>query len=243
MNDDFYIGYLPKAPPGLARFVRSRVALALAGALVLSGALAATLAYAGNGRFEFGNHRRVTGSLGCAAAPTLSAANAEYLLVGYGKRRAPLELCTASGQVVELNGTLIEREGRSLLEVAAFRNTEAPASTPPPAPRSLGRFTLIGEIVDSKCYFGVMNPAEGRVHRACAELCLRGGVPAVFVVRDRSGAVAHLLLAGPNGEPINDQLLSWVAAPVQITSEVFRQGRWLVLRLDPNTIQAAGRNR
>lgn len=240
MNDDFYIGYLPKAPPRLARFVRSRVSLALAGVLGLGGTLAATLAYAGNGRFEFGNHRRVTGSVACATAPTLSTASEEYLVVGYGKRRAPIELCSASGQVVELDGTLIEREGRSLLEVASFRSTAAPPAGPPLAPQLLGRFTLVGEIVDSKCYFGVMNPAEGQVHRACAELCLRGGVPAVFVVRDRSGAVAHLLLAGPNGEPINDQLLPWIAAPVQIMGEVFRQGRWLALRLDPRSIERAG---
>jgi hypothetical protein len=28
--------------------------------------------------------------------------------------------------------------------------------------------TLTGEIVDSKCYLGVMNPGQGKVHRDCA---------------------------------------------------------------------------
>jgi hypothetical protein len=97
---------------------------------------------------------------------------------------------------------------------------------------------LRGEIVDSKCYFGVMNPAEGRAHRACAELCLRGGVPAVFVVRDRSGATAHLIIAGVEGAPITDALLRWVGESVEGSGEVFRQGNWLVWRLDPMTLHS-----
>ena len=47
------------------------------------------------------------------------------------------------------------------------------------------RRTLTGEIVDSKCYLGAMNPGAGGA--ACAGLCLIGGIPA-FVTRDRAGA-------------------------------------------------------
>ena len=45
------------------------------------------------------------------------------------------------------------------------------------------RVMLRGEIVDSKCYLGVMNPGEGTVHRDCAARCLSGGLPPMLVVR------------------------------------------------------------
>ena len=44
----------------------------------------------------------------------------------------------------------------------------------------LDTFTLIGEIVDSKRYLGVMNPGNGKVHRDCAVRCLSGGIPPIF---------------------------------------------------------------
>lgn len=246
MDDEFYIGYLTKAPPKLARVTRKRVLLLLLGSLGTGAMLAATLAYAGDGLFEFGTHRQFRGSVLCGPAPVLTAMDRSYVLVGYGKNRAPVELCGGpTPRNFEVEGTLIEREGRALLEVASFRKAsgEPQGSAPVSAPiadvtvEKLGRFTLQGEIVDSKCYFGVMNPAEGRVHRACAELCLRGGVPAVFVVRDRTGATIHLLLAGRDGTSINEALLPWVASPVELAGEVARQGQWLVMRIDPQTIR------
>jgi hypothetical protein len=56
---------------------------------------------------------------------------------------------------------------------------------------SLGTQTLIGEIVDSKCYLGVMNPGALIPHRACAIRCISGGIPPVLLVRqsDRSAAL------------------------------------------------------
>ena len=37
----------------------------------------------------------------------------------------------------------------------------------------LGPVELTGEIADSKCWLGVMNPGEGTVHRDCARRCLK----------------------------------------------------------------------
>jgi hypothetical protein len=135
-----------------------------------------------------------------------------------------------------LRGTVIRREGRQLLEVtsgAAIRMRGQPES----APVALGRFTLRGEIVDSKCYFGVMNPAEGRAHRACAELCLRGGVPAVFVARDQTGAVAHFLIADRDGKPLNAILLSYAGLTVEVSGEVIRRGNWLILQPEISSLR------
>jgi hypothetical protein len=51
----------------------------------------------------------------------------------------------------------------------------------------LGAFTLVGEIVDSKCYLGIMNPGETNPHRECAALCIRGGIPPLIIAHDADG--------------------------------------------------------
>lgn len=240
MSDDFYIGYLPKAPAATARFTRKTVIVVGVATLAAGAALAMTLPYYGDGVFEFGRHQDFVGTMRCDSVPQLSNSAADYVLVGYGKNRAAVELCGAAGKDVKITGTLIRREGRQLIEVVS--SEEIRSATAPSLPaQSLGRVTLTGEIVDSKCYFGVMNPAEGRAHRACAELCLKGGVPAVFVVRDRTGATAHLIITQADGTPMNDQLLRWAAESVEATGEVVRQGKWLVFRLDPASLKLASR--
>jgi len=239
-EEPFYIGYLPKAPAETATFVRKVVACVVIAALVVAGGAAVVLPYFGDGEFQFGRPDEYRGVVRCETAPRLHSEGEDYLLVGYGKNRVAPEICGAAGTEVVLRGTLIRREGRQLLEVSSAPIGERVAVGNEAAPVLLGRFTLRGEIVDSKCYFGVMNPAEGRAHRACAELCLRGGVPAVFVARDRAGATAHLLIAGPAGEPINEKLLRLVAEPVEAEGEVWRQGRWLVWRIDPAGVRRVG---
>jgi hypothetical protein len=85
----------------------------------------------------------------------------------------------------------------------------------------LGEFTLVGEIVDSKCYLGVMNLGDTKPHRECAALCIRGGVPPLFIAHDADGRTASLLLVSENNEP------------VEITGRVLRDGEQLILRADP----------
>jgi hypothetical protein len=67
-------------------------------------------------------------------------------------------------------------------------------------PKRLGEVDLVGEIVDSKCYLGNMNPGNGKVHRDSAVRCLSGGIPPVFATNDFNGSPAVLLLTGPNQE-------------------------------------------
>ena len=101
--------------------------------------------------------------------------------------------------------------------------------------QQLGRQTLVGEIVDSKCWLGVMNPGALTPHRACAIRCISGGVPPVLLVRQKSGPPVYLLLVSASGKPVNKEVLALVAEPVAITGEVERQGDLLILRADPST--------
>jgi len=78
----------------------------------------------------------------------------------------------------------------------------APAEVSSTTTKQIGRITLRGEIVDAKCFFGVMRPALGKVHRACAIRCLSGGVPAGLRVLDGEGHESIFPLAGKPGEAL-----------------------------------------
>jgi hypothetical protein len=93
--------------------------------------------------------------------------------------------------------------------------------------------TLRGEIVDSKCYLGVMNPGEFKTHKACAIRCISGGIPPVLVVRTPGAAPQHYLLVDGDGGAVNRRVLDHVAEPLEITGRVTREGESLVLWADP----------
>jgi hypothetical protein len=230
MSDSFYIGYLPKAPSDLARFTRRRAAGIVGVCLGIAAAAGAALPYFGAGLFEFGRPQDFTGVMRCDVAPVLQTVDADIPLVGPGKHTAPLELCGGSGRPVVVTGTRIARDGRTLLEVAQFAWRDGVPDLPHAPAGSLGRFSLTGEIVDAKCYFGVMNPGEGRVHRACARQCLRGGIPAVFIARDQTGATLPLLIDDLEGGATSAALIRLAGEAVVASGQVSRQGRWLVLR-------------
>jgi hypothetical protein len=104
--------------------------------------------------------------------------------------------------------------------------------------------TLRGEIVDSKCHLGVMVPGEGKTHKDCASLCLRGGIPPALLVRDREGRSALLLLVTPSGDPVSrDAVVRLAGEPVEVTGVIARAitprgttpAGWPALRTDPST--------
>jgi len=88
-----------------------------------------------------------------------------------------------NGSTVTIRGTTLERTGIRMIEVASIVPVVAvpplPMSSPPPL--SGGLVALTGEVVDSKCFLGAMKPGTGSTHRACAALCLAGGIPAGLV--------------------------------------------------------------
>ena len=129
---------------------------------------------------------------------------------------------------------MIEIEPASLLS----SRSSAPASSGSAAPLEAateGPVNVTGEIVDSKCFLGVMVPGAGKTHKDCASLCLRGGIPPAIYVQDRAGHASLLLLTGPSGEPVGAQALHVAGEAISVTGSVHRQGGWLVLRTDPGT--------
>ncbi len=134
---------------------------------------------------------------------------------------------------IRLKGALIRRGNDRMLELlpGSLQAFSAPQAVTLPA--ILGPVKLIGEIVDSKCYLGVMNPGNGNVHRDCAARCISGGIPPAFIVTDASGETRTMLLVGANGRRMNQEVLDFVAEPLEITGRLLRMGSTLVLEAEP----------
>ena len=90
--------------------------------------------------------------------------------------------------------------------------------------------TLLGEIVDTKCYLGAMKPGRGKPHRDCASLCIRGGIPAALLVRTTSGERHLVHLLNRQGQPLGPELLEWVGEPVEVWGTLRRRDNRLFLR-------------
>ena len=106
------------------------------------------------------------------------------------------------------------------------------------AVRDLGRWRLTGEICDGKCYSGVMRPGQGIAHKACANLCLFGGVPPVFIANGTVGGHSHFLIADATGQPVARRILDLVAVPVTLEGRIEQRGALAVLLLDVPTLRA-----
>jgi hypothetical protein len=239
--NDFYIGYLPKAPPALARFVRRVIVLlGLLGVAIALALVTGQMPFA-NSAFEYGRMRGFEGIIEAQPYPTLLVArpgdvgsgdkHSRYLLVAPGKHGADSIVAGFDGKDVRLKGQLIYRESGTMIEIEP--GSIVPLNSPP-APQAptvdLGPITLTGEIVDSKCYLGVMNPGSGKVHRDCAARCISGGIPPIFVTLDGE---EQFLLVGADGYAIvPDALREFVAEPITMTGEALRRGETRILRVD-----------
>ena len=251
-TDEFYIGWQGKAPKAIASHVRRTVILLLLLAPLLGVLLVLAQRTIGKAAFEWGTIKTFSGILQARPYPHLlvarpgksqGAPSAYYLVAPFKFGLKPDLLAAFDGKPVSLKGTLIYRGNQTMIEArpesVQLASDAAPASTVKPGTvqENLGRQTLIGEIVDSKCYLGVMNPGQLTPHRACAVRCISGGIPPVLLVRSKDGPPLYFLLVSRDGQPVNKQVLDMVAEPVQITGEVERQGELLVLRADPKTFR------
>jgi len=242
-RDEFFVGYLP-TPPGMKRFAVA----AAAALLLLAGSVAAgaSLLQRSPGETLRQKNQSITGVYEAAPYGHVRWLDEDgeprHTLVVIKKKFGAQKYAALDGQVVTVKGLLMERDGRQLMELGA-----PPEATALPegvaealralAPEPLGTVTVGGEIVDSKCYLGRMRPGSDRGHRACAQLCVSGGIPPVLVTRAPGGQGTHYLLAGPGGEPINEAVLPFIAEPIRVTGELERWGDLLLLTVDPTTIE------
>ena len=89
-----------------------------------------------------------------------------------------------------------------------------------------------GQIIDPKCYLGVMNPGEGKPHRSCAINCIKGGIMPAFVT-ENDKKVKYYILIGKNGKKVNKDVSFAVAEPIEIKGKVQKIDNWNILYIDP----------
>ncbi len=253
-DQEFYIGWQASAPAGFAlwirRFVMGLCLLVPAVALLIVGFQSS---FSG-GVFEFGKKIVLEGRLKLQPVPMLvldngettdgRAISQEILLLSPGKFGAEKKLfenpsgIPVEGQRLRAEGYLIYHDGKTAFEIASWQAIGQPSVEPFHSQHTdLGAVTLCGELTDPKCLFGVMKPGYGQPHRDCATRCIAGGIPPVLKVSGNSGETEYYLLAGPNGERLNETLLPYVADGIRLSGRLEQDGDWLVLYADPARIE------
>jgi len=250
----FFVGYLG-LPRGLAGFVAGVCVALFLGAGGLALALGGSADDPGDGRFAWGlGEQRLTGVLEAGPYPVLHVDEAlldsgetavrrrSLMLSGIGKRGVQGRAAPLDGRRVAVSGIVLRRGDLDMLQVggsiglrAEEERASAGTAAAGPEIEPLGRWRLTGEICDGKCYAGAMRPGRGLAHRACADLCLAGGVPPVFVAATPVEGETFFLIAGPDGGPMPERLRGLIAVRVEVEGEIERRGDLPVLRIDPAT--------
>lgn len=267
-TEDFYVGYLPHASVATHRFLMCMVIVLIILVIVTALLLAKNQKKFSNGVFEKNNITTLTGIYSDDPVPNIqllkgrdekgTAVFVSIPLIGYGKHGAAGIVSTweekyhmrLDRKKITVRGRLIYNDGKTWMEV---NDAENKMMTPTSgndrviahgSTLNLGAATLHGEIVDPKCYFGVMKPGEGKPHRDCAARCISGGMPPTLVIKNEKGESNYVLLLGSKGEPINRQVLSYVAEPVAVSGNLVQVNDWTVMYLDPGTgiERQSGRN-
>ncbi|MFG0283537.1 MAG: hypothetical protein ACF8R7_03875 [Phycisphaerales bacterium JB039] len=235
-RDDFYVGYLP-APRAHRRLLR----IAIPGLLWLGAILSVIVVWQmrdpGGAVWEDARARTWEGAIRLIPYPALEVvedgATTTYLLVEMGKFGAE-RAGAFENKRVRIDGYLLRRDGRRIIELdpadtAITALGDAPGAA---APRELGAVTIRGEIVDTKCFLGAMKPGDGKAHKACAELCVAGGIPPTLISIAPDGSRRYHLLIGPDGGPAGELVAGLLADPVEVRGMEMDRAGLRLLRLD-----------
>lgn len=211
MPDEFYVGYAAKVPLEIARttrrFIVALITFAIGACILL---ILAQQPFA-RASFEYQQPRDFAGTLESSPYPAILVQRpgggdhySRYLLVAPGKHGA--DVAGLAGQAVTLRGSLIYRGGLTMIELEPGSIKPQGGNLPARATESpSGEVTITGEIVDSKCYLGVMNPGRTKVRRDCAARCIRGGIPALLVTADATYLLTGTEAADFVGERVEVQ--------------------------------------
>ncbi len=243
----FFIGFMG-IPAGLRLFLAVCALVLVGGFAALGWALGASQDDPGGAAFRFDWGRQtVAGVVYTQPSP--------HALIVEGNERLPaghVLMFTAGGKVsvlpraekldgrlATLSGVLLKRGDLDMMQVDGGEGglKLADGEAPPLEVEQLGRWRLAGEICDGKCLAGAMRPGRGIAHKACANLCLIGDIPPVFVSTQPVAGAEYLLVAGPDGEQMPQEWLDLVASYIEVEADIERRGDLLVMKIDPATIR------
>lgn len=263
-NNEFYIGWMPSAPDSYSKHVRKVVIVLLLLVALLGVTLALQQKKFSTSVFEYGQLTEVRGIYRQFPVPSIKVmtqqdvyGHTSYItmpLVGYGKFGAEGTMADLENErntrldkkLVTLKGTLLYSDGKTLLQIdnndTPLRNVSTPNSLQyiTPEIKELGTVQLTGEVLDPKCYFGVMKPGQGKPHRDCAIRCIAGGMSPVFYVRNENGETNYYLILDADGKKMNDRLKDYIAEPISLEARAVKYDDWIILYVNNTTIKRTG---
>ncbi len=250
-NDEFYIGYLDgigsNTKKTIKRFVLFSVGILVVAALIFS----FNQKPFNNSSFELSSDTKITGTYHENPYPMLRVSIAEntfknILLLGFGKSSANpflekirTQTPNLNGKTLTIEGNLIYYNGKTLIQIT---DAEKVTLSKPnhlnkaPSKTIISEMTLKGEIIDPKCYFGVMKPGFGKIHRSCAVRCISGGIPPVLATSDNNTITQYYLLTDQNGKPLHKEILSFIGKPSKIKGTVEKLEDWYLLKINTSNI-------
>ena len=245
VQEPFFVGW-GKIPKGLKQFMVVATCSFLFGFAIVAYAVSSTQTDTGSGAFM--GRANAVGILSEHPYPVvhvIDSANYEpgevILLSGGGKRGVFDRTKGMDGAIVRVDGNRLQRGDLNGLQLRGgmrgFREVDNPDETFEIEVKQLGRWKLTGEICDGKCLSGAMRPGTGLAHKACANLCLIGDVPPVFVSSGPVDGSEFLLMADADGNYVTDKILDFTATFVEIEGDVERRGDMLVFKISPETIR------
>ena len=226
----FYIGWSTASARPLRGFLASLLALLLLASATLALALGVTADDPGGG--DVVGDKTIVGVLIADPYPMIVADRDGHTipLSGGGKRGVQDQARPLDGRRVRASGTVVRRGDRDLLLVADL--APEPGEARPPPRESLGFWRLTGEICDGKCVSGVMRPGNGAAHKACANICLIGGVPPILVTTTPVLGTRHVLMGDPDNRALPDAFRDHVAVARRLDGALERIGDALLFRTD-----------
>jgi len=237
---EFFIGYAGRAGRRLRTFLAVVGAATVTAVVLLGVALSAAVDDPGDGAYvDLPDGATLRGVVTREPYPLLHLPpdaghplGHALLLGGEGKNGAAISDGLV-GPMVEAAGAVFRRGGVEMLQLGDTP-TIVPdaAASAPRAPEQLGRWRITGEICDGKCYAGAMRPGRGLAHRACANLCIYGGLPPIFVATGPIAGSSFLLLADAEGRAVSDAVRDLLAVRLEIEGDVERRDDLLMLRAD-----------
>jgi hypothetical protein len=243
----FFVGYLP-VPGPLRSFLLAVCVLLIAGFGAAGFLMGTAQDDPGPGAFRFDYGRQtVTGVVELTPYPVIHVTEGNdrikpgdtFMMTAAGKSGVDDRAIPLSGKLVQVSGVMLERGDLYMMQLRGGTNglQSASGDAPDIVPQPQGRWRLTGEICDGKCLAGAMRPGRGLAHKACANLCLLGDVPPIFVSTQPVLGEEYLLIAGPGGTRLPRAAYDYIAQFITAEGEITRHGDLLVWEIETDTIE------
>jgi len=251
-NDEFYVSYIDgslgaKTKRTLKRFAIASILIIIVSALLFSFSQKPFK----NASFELLSETKIIGTFHENPYPMLRVEISKntfknILLLGFGKSSAnpfleklQAEVKDLNGKQLSIEGNLIYYNGKTLIQITDDEKVIliGASKTAIPQKEVVSKMTLQGEIIDPKCYFGVMKPGKGKIHRSCAVRCISGGIPPVLATTDENNISEYFLITDLKGQPINEKVLPYIGKPSEITGIVEKMEDWSIIKISTKNIK------